>query len=61
MLLQILDDGRVNDGQGRTVNFRNTVIILTSNVGAGAILEAQGEPAKQDEVHWRPRVPPGGV
>ena len=37
MLLQILDDGRLTDGQGRTVNFRNTVIIMTSNVGSGEI------------------------
>jgi ATP-dependent Clp protease ATP-binding subunit ClpB len=36
-LLQILDDGRLTDGQGRTVNFRNTVIIMTSNVGSGEI------------------------
>jgi len=36
-LLQILDDGRLTDGQGRTVNFRNTVIIMTSNVGTGEI------------------------
>ena len=34
MLLQILDDGRLTDGQGRTVDFRNTVIIMTSNVGS---------------------------
>src|SRR6202011_5475847 len=34
MLLQILEDGRLTDGQGRTVNFRNTVIIMTSNVGS---------------------------
>ena len=38
-LLQILDDGRLTDGQGRTVNFRNTVIIMTSNVGSGEIRE----------------------
>lgn len=37
ILLQILDDGRLTDGQGRTVNFRNTVIIMTSNIGAGLI------------------------
>src|SRR5207248_5084410 len=36
-LLQILDDGRLTDGQGRTVNFRNTVIIMTSNVGSGEV------------------------
>ena len=36
-LLQILDDGRLTDGQGRTVDFRNTVIIMTSNVGAQVV------------------------
>jgi ATP-dependent Clp protease ATP-binding subunit ClpB len=39
VLLQILDDGRVTDSQGRTVNFRNTVIIMTSNIGSTLILE----------------------
>ena len=34
MLLQLLDDGRLTDGQGRTVDFRNTVVIMTSNVGS---------------------------
>jgi ATP-dependent Clp protease ATP-binding subunit ClpB len=46
MLLQVLDDGRLTDGQGRTVDFRNTVIILTSNVGtvqAAAIEESAGD------------------
>jgi len=38
-LLQILDDGRLTDGKGRTVDFKNTVIIMTSNVGSGAIKE----------------------
>lgn len=38
ILLQILDDGHVTDGQGRTVNFKNTVIIMTSNIGAPALL-----------------------
>jgi ATP-dependent Clp protease ATP-binding subunit ClpA len=38
-LLQILDDGRLTDGKGRTVDFRNTVIIMTSNVGSGTIKE----------------------
>jgi ATP-dependent Clp protease ATP-binding subunit ClpB len=37
-LLQVLDDGRLTDGQGRTVNFRNTVIIMTSNLGAEHLL-----------------------
>jgi ATP-dependent Clp protease ATP-binding subunit ClpB len=37
MLLQILDDGRLTDGQGRTVSFKNTVIVMTSNVGTGMV------------------------
>jgi ATP-dependent Clp protease ATP-binding subunit ClpB len=37
-LLQVLDDGRLTDGQGRTVDFRNTVIIMTSNLGAEHLL-----------------------
>jgi len=37
MLLQILDDGRLTDGQGRTVSFRNTVIVMTSNIGTGMV------------------------
>jgi ATP-dependent Clp protease ATP-binding subunit ClpB len=43
VLLQVLDDGRLTDGQGRTVDFRNTVIIMTSNLGSQAILELAGE------------------
>ena len=46
VLLQVLDDGRITDGQGRTVDFKNTVIILTSNLGSTAILDgitADGE------------------
>lgn len=43
MLLQILDDGRLTDSQGRTVDFKNTVIIMTSNVGARLIVEKGGE------------------
>ncbi len=39
VLLQVLDDGRITDGQGRTVDFKNTIIILTSNLGSSAILE----------------------
>ncbi len=41
-LLQILEDGRLTDGKGRTVNFRNTVVIMTSNVGANFIKKQQG-------------------
>jgi ATP-dependent Clp protease ATP-binding subunit ClpB len=43
VLLQILDDGRLTDSQGRTVSFRNTVIIMTSNIGSQWILEHSGE------------------
>ena len=43
LLLQILDDGRLTDGQGRVVNFKNTIIIMTSNIGSHMILEYQGE------------------
>ncbi len=39
VLLQVLDDGRITDGQGRTVDFKNTVIIMTSNIGSMAIME----------------------
>ena len=37
VLLQVLDDGRLTDGQGRTVDFKNTVVIMTSNVGSQVI------------------------
>ncbi len=50
LLLQILDDGRLTDGQGRTVDFRNTVIIMTSNVGSQWIYELAD---KQDEMHQK--------
>ena len=43
ILLQVLDDGRLTDGQGRTVDFRNTVIIMTSNLGSQVIQEMSGE------------------
>jgi ATP-dependent Clp protease ATP-binding subunit ClpB len=42
LLLQILDDGRLTDGQGRTVDFKNTIIIMTSNIGSVRILEYRG-------------------
>jgi ATP-dependent Clp protease ATP-binding subunit ClpB len=42
ILLQVLDDGRLTDGQGRTVDFRNTVIVMTSNIGSQLILELRG-------------------
>jgi len=43
VLLQVLDDGRLTDGQGRTVDFRNTVIVMTSNLGSQQIQELAGE------------------
>ncbi len=43
ILLQVLDDGRLTDGQGRTVNFRNTVIVMTSNLGSDVIQTMSGE------------------
>jgi len=43
VLLQVLDDGRLTDGQGRTVDFRNTVLIMTSNLGSQVIQEHAGE------------------
>jgi len=43
VLLQVLDDGRMTDGQGRTVNFKNTVIIMTSNLGSHLIQQMQGQ------------------
>jgi ATP-dependent Clp protease ATP-binding subunit ClpB len=42
VMLQVLDDGRLTDGQGRTVDFRNTIVIMTSNVGSQRILEYHG-------------------
>jgi ATP-dependent Clp protease ATP-binding subunit ClpB len=43
VLLQVLDDGRLTDGHGRTVNFRNTVIVMTSNLGSQRIQDMAGE------------------
>ena len=43
ILLQVLDDGRLTDGQGRTVDFRNTVVVMTSNLGSSIIQEMSGE------------------
>jgi ATP-dependent Clp protease ATP-binding subunit ClpB len=49
VLLQVLDDGRMTDGQGRTVDFKNTVIVMTSNLGSQVIQSMVGKP--QDEIH----------
>ena len=53
VMLQILDDGRVTDGQGRTVDFKNTVLILTSNIGSSSILDLAGDPARHGEMEKR--------
>ena len=53
ILLQVLDDGRLTDGQGHTVDFRNTIIVLTSNLGAdilAALLEGQPSEAAREQV-----------
>ncbi|CAI5471240.1 unnamed protein product [Closterium sp. Yama58-4] len=53
VFLQILDDGRVTDSQGRTVSFRNTVIIMTSNVGSQYILQALDHQAADKDVQYQ--------
>jgi ATP-dependent Clp protease ATP-binding subunit ClpB len=53
VMLQILDDGRVTDGQGRTVDFTNTILILTSNIGSASILDLAGDPARHAEMERR--------
>ena len=50
VFLQILDDGRLTDSQGRTVDFKNTVLIMTSNIGSPQILEAQQKGSSYEEV-----------
>jgi ATP-dependent Clp protease ATP-binding subunit ClpB len=62
VLLQVLDDGRLTDGQGRTVDFKNTVIVMTSNLGSHHIMQMAGQPSEaiKDAVwvevkqHFRP-------
>ena len=49
ILLQVLDDGRLTDGQGRTVDFRNTILILTSNIGSHYLVDPTLDPEKQRE------------
>jgi len=49
VLLQLLDDGRLTDGQGRTVDFRNTVVIMTSNIGSSSIVDLQGGATEEME------------
>lgn len=52
LLLQLLDDGRLTDGHGRTVDFRNTVVIMTSNIGSSHIQELLAEREKRPAVYW---------
>ena len=65
VLLQVLDDGRITDSQGRTVDFKNTILIMTSNIGAGHLLEgisaegailpeAEGLVMQELRAHFRP-------
>jgi len=50
ILLQVLDDGRLTDGHGRTVDFRNTVIVMTSNVGSAELLDLSENGASENEI-----------
>ena len=60
VLLQVLDDGRLTDGQGRTVDFRNTILVLTSNLGSQLLISDLGDDAKKQAVlevvrsHFKP-------
>ncbi|MHB8147764.1 MAG: AAA family ATPase, partial [Vulcanimicrobiaceae bacterium] len=56
VFLQILDDGRLTDGQGHTVDFRNTIVIMTSNIGSHRILDFKGESGGADEAIMRATV-----
>ena len=53
IMLQILDDGRVTDSQGRTVDFKNSIIIMTSNVGSQYILDIAGDDSRYEEMRAR--------
>ncbi|HEY9630880.1 MAG TPA: ATP-dependent chaperone ClpB [Coleofasciculaceae cyanobacterium] len=53
VMLQILDDGRVTDSQGRTVDFKNTIIIMTSNIGSQYILDVSGDNDRYEEMRSR--------
>jgi ATP-dependent Clp protease ATP-binding subunit ClpB len=56
VLLQILDDGRLTDGQGRTIDFKNTIIIMTSNIGSQRILNYQGSFSGEGYEHMKEAV-----
>ena len=61
VLLQVLDDGRLTDGQGRTVDFRNTIIIMTSNLGSQYLVELQAGRSGGDGARQGARCGQGGV
>jgi ATP-dependent Clp protease ATP-binding subunit ClpB len=56
IFLQILDDGRLTDGQGRTIDFKNTIVIMTSNIGSHLILDFKGAPGDAEHAHMRELV-----
>ena len=53
ILLQVLDDGRITDSQGRTVDFRNTIVVMTSNIGSDHILDVSGDDTKYEQMRKR--------
>ncbi|HBE17823.1 MAG TPA: ATP-dependent chaperone ClpB, partial [Cyanobacteria bacterium UBA11367] len=53
ILLQVLDDGRITDSQGRTVDFRNTIVVMTSNIGSDHILNVAGDDNQYEEMRKR--------
>ncbi|BAU42854.1 ATP-dependent chaperone ClpB [Leptolyngbya sp. O-77] len=53
ILLQVLDDGRITDSQGRTVDFRNAIVVMTSNIGSEHILDVSGDDSKYEEMRKR--------
>ncbi|MFB1081379.1 ATP-dependent chaperone ClpB [Jeotgalibacillus sp. JSM ZJ347] len=63
ILLQLLDEGRITDSKGRTVDFKNTIIIMTSNIGSSHLLEQSGDPEQSRDLvmgdlhrHFRPEL-----
>ncbi len=52
VLLQVLDDGRLTDGRGRTVDFTNTIIIMTSNIGSRFLSSSSSKISKETEVRF---------
>ena len=61
VLLQVLDDGRLTDGQGRVIDFKNTLIIMTSNLGSHEIMEHKGEISHEEVRSMLMKVLPSGI